>query len=122
MKATDFEYHHQTPVHQLIVGAAFLTYLLQPDDIVWWFVKDRPAPHALERTLFILAALLIGTGAVICTQARILQRENRRRYYLGEFLYAIGLGSLAPIAGFVVLVVGEGARILRLLKRDDLSP
>jgi hypothetical protein len=36
MKATDFEYHHATLVHQLIVGAAFFTYLLQADDIVWW--------------------------------------------------------------------------------------
>src|SRR5215472_5207047 len=122
MQVTDFEYRHPTLVHQLIVGAAFLTYLLQPDDIVWWFVKDRPSPHVPERILFMAATLLIGIGAAICTRARVLQGQRRRHYHLGEFLYAIGLGSLAPLSGFVVLVLGEGIRILRLLKRDGVSP
>lgn len=119
MKATEFEYRHPTLAHQLIVGAAFLTYLFQPDDIVWWFVEDRPSPHTLERTFFIVATLLIGVGAAICTRSRVLPGQKRQRYSFGEFLYAIGLGSLAPISGFVVLVVGEGVRILRLMKRDD---
>jgi len=55
MKATDFEYHHPTLVRQRIVGAAFLTFLFQADDIVWWFVKSRPSPHRLERASFIVA-------------------------------------------------------------------
>ena len=118
MRATDFEYRHQTLVHQLVVGAAFLAYVFQPDDVVWWLVKNRPAPHALERALFILATLLIAVGATVCTRTRASRRINRTRY-AGEFLYAIGLGSLAPISGFVVLVVGEGLRLLRLMGRDD---
>jgi hypothetical protein len=100
MKATDFEYNHPTLVHQLIVGAAFLTYLFQADDIVWWFVKNRPSPHTLERALFIVATLLIGIGAAICTRSHMLQGQRRRRYHVGEFLYVVGLGSLAPISGF----------------------
>ena len=66
MTATNFEYHHPTLVHQLIVGAAFLTYLFQADDSVWWFMKNRSSPHTLERALLI-ATLLIGIGAAICT-------------------------------------------------------
>jgi hypothetical protein len=69
MTATELVYRHQTFLHQMIVGAAFLTYLLQPDDIVWWLVKDRLAPHGLKRTLFVLATLLIAVGATICTKA-----------------------------------------------------
>jgi hypothetical protein len=38
MRATDFEYRHQTLVHQLVV-AAFLAYAFQPDDVVSWLVK-----------------------------------------------------------------------------------
>ena len=44
MKATDFECRHQTLVHQLIVGAAFLTYLIDREDVVWRFVKDSATP------------------------------------------------------------------------------
>jgi hypothetical protein len=33
MKATDFEYRHQRLIHNLIVAAAALTYLVQRGDI-----------------------------------------------------------------------------------------
>jgi hypothetical protein len=37
--------------------------------------------------------------------------------YIGEMSYAIGLGSLVPLPGFIVLVTGEALRILRLIRR-----
>lgn len=116
MAASDFEFRHQRLIHNLIVAAAVLTYLIQPDDIVWRLVKDRPEPHALERYIFILATLFIVAGAAICTAARAKGGGERRRYF-GDFVYAIGLGSLFPVAGFVVLVAGEGIRLLRLALR-----
>jgi len=130
MKATGFEYRHQTLVHQLIVGAAFLTYLVDRDDVVWRFVKDSAKPHMLERCVFIVATLLIAVGAGICTRARAYPRliSNSRRAtdhlldhprYAGEISYAIGLGSLAPLAGFLILVGGEGLRVFRLIRRID---
>lgn len=127
MQATDFEYHHQTFVHQLIVGAAFLTYLLERDDVVWRFVKDTAAPHHLERLAFIVATLFIAAGAAICTRARAYGRSRPR--YLGDVCYSIGLASLAPLAGFVILVAGETLRVMRLRRRvgghnpaEDLHP
>lgn len=122
-------------IHRCIVGAAFLTYLLDRDDIVWWFVKHTTAPHRLERSVFVIATMLIAVGAVICTGARAHGRPNRvatgephafldRSRYFGELCYAIGLGSLAPLAGFIILVAGEALRIFRLIgrltgRRDD---
>jgi hypothetical protein len=130
MKATDFEYRHQTLVHQLIVAAAFLTYLIQRDDVVWRFVKDSTAPRELERFLFALATLFIAFGAGVSTWARAYRRSESRetvgpyRYlrhprHLGDLFYAIGLGSLAPALGFIILVAGEGIRILRFIRRED---
>lgn len=40
-------------------------------------------------------------------------------WYLGEFIYAIGLGSLAPPWGFVILVLGEALRLTRLIGRES---
>jgi hypothetical protein len=120
MVASNFEFRHQRLIHNLIVGAAFLTYLFQPDDIVWRFVKGRPAPHTLERYFFLIATLLVIVGAGICTWARATDRA--RLQYAGDFIYAIGLGSLFPVAGFVILLCGEAVRLARLALHGDAPP
>jgi len=125
MKATEFEYRHQTLVHQFIVAVAFLTYFIERDDVVWRFVKDSVTPRELERAFFLIATILIAVGAVICTWARAhdssggLYRYFRYSRYLGELLYAIELGSLAPLTGFVILVAGESLRLSRLVLRES---
>lgn len=119
MVASDFEFRHERLIHTLIVGAAFLTYLTQRDDIVWRFVKNQPEPHALERRIFIVATLLILAGAAICTWGRGRTASGGSRRLIGDFIYAIGLGSLFPTTGFVVLVIGEGNRLLRLAMHVD---
>ncbi|HZD47241.1 MAG TPA: hypothetical protein VE178_00730 [Silvibacterium sp.] len=115
MRATNFEYRHQTLAHQFIVLLALLTYLIDPDDIVWRFVRGTSAPRLWERTLFIVATMLIAAAAALCTRARFFSRPR----YFGELLYAIGLGSLLPLPGFVILVAGESLRLLRLIRRDN---
>jgi hypothetical protein len=133
MKATDFEYRHQKLIHQCIVASAFLTYLIQRDDIVWQLVRNSASPHTLERSLFLFATLLIAAGAIIATSARVYPKPTsstgvgpyrylRHPLYFGELLYAVGLASLAPISGFVILVVGESLRVIRLMRREDDSP
>jgi hypothetical protein len=108
MKATDFEYRHQTLVHQFIVAAAFLTYFVDREDIIWRFVKDRSAPRGFERFFFIVATVFIVVGAAICTCARVYRRPEtaigmesyrhlHRSRYFGDLLYAIGLASLVPL-------------------------
>jgi hypothetical protein len=130
MKATDFEYRHQALIHQFLVAAAFLTYLIDRDDVVWRLVKDSTAPRDLERSLFTVATLFVALGAGICTWARAyrrpkgttsvgLHRHLRHPRHLGDLSYAIGLGSLAPLCGFVILVVGEALRVFRLIRLHD---
>jgi hypothetical protein len=130
MKATDFEYRHQTLVHQFIVAAALLTYFVDREDIVWRFVKDSSAPRGFERFFFIVATVFIVVGAAICTSARVCRRSEsaigtesyrhlHRSRYFGDLLYAIGLASLFPLWGFIILVAGETLRVLRLIQRED---
>lgn len=130
MKASDFEYRHQTLVHQFIVAAAFLTYFVDREDIVWRFAKDSSAPRGFERFCFIVATAFIVIGAAICTWARVYRRPEsatgmesyrqlHRLRYFGDLLYTIGLASLAPLWGFILLVAGETLRIFRLALRED---
>jgi hypothetical protein len=134
VKAIEFEERHPMLLHQLVVAVAFLTYLWDRDDVVWRFIKDNAANRVLEHTLFAIATLLVGGAAVICTRARVYGaapiggrrsgsfHSARNWRYFGDFLYAIGLASLLPLAGFVILVVGEAIRILRLMRsKDELS-
>jgi len=117
-------------LHQFVIAAAFLTYFVDPEDIVWRFIKNSPANRVLEHALFAVATILVGVGALVCTRARALGCEPvsgqeqafalggnwRRRLFVGEFLYAIGLASLAPLEGSLILIAGEGIRIGRLAR------
>jgi hypothetical protein len=133
LKATDFEYRHQTLVHQLIVGAAFVTYLVDREDIVWRLVKNTATPHVLERSIFIVATVFVAVGAGLCTRSHAYRKVHGTRSdhphsflhysrYLGDLSYAIGLGSLAPVPGFLILVGGEAFRTLRLARCIDSHP
>lgn len=134
VRATKFEERHAMLLHQFVVAVAFLTYLWDRNDVVWRFIKDNAANRVLEHALFAIATLLVGGAAIISTRARVYtdapigdrqsgsSHSARNWWYLGDFLYAIGLASLLPLAGFVILVVGEAIRILRLVRnKDELS-
>lgn len=136
MKATDFEVRHQTLLHVFVVGLAFLTYAFSRDDIVWLIVKHTPHYRLFERSLFSVAALLIGAAAATCTWARaypepdfagsssLIACDGPYRYlrypkHLGALLYGVGLGSLAPVPGFIILVAGDAFLVFRLICRTD---
>jgi hypothetical protein len=131
MRATDFEYHHPVLLHELIVIAAFCTYMADREDVVWRFIKQYPERRALEHAFFLAATLLIGAGAALCSWARasadpvaaparaISSRSFEHLQFLGEWLFAVGLASLAPLLGCIVLVVVEAIRLLRLMLRHN---
>lgn len=136
MRATKFEVRHQVLIHQLIIACAFLTYLFDRDDVVWKFVKGNASSRELERTAFLTATVVLGAAAGISTWASAYRNQDlmanskqsshtgpyryfRYPHYIGDLLYAIGLGSLAPVEGFVILLAGEAIRVLRLVLRED---
>jgi hypothetical protein len=136
MRATDFEYRHQTLLHLLTVGLAFLTYVVAPDDIVWALVKLHTTYQALlERLVFATGALMIVSAALLETWASAYRegvaanpsalrahsgagRYQQYPLYFGRILFALGLGQLAPALGAVILLAGEMVLILRLLARE----
>jgi hypothetical protein len=123
--ATQFEYRHQLFMHLCVVVAAWLTYLFDPVDIVWALVRHRPDARAWERLLFALATVLIGSGAALRTWAsaygagkgRSGSPRHHANYarYAGSLLFSIGLASLVPRPGFIILVAGETVLIFRLV-------
>jgi hypothetical protein len=126
MNASNLELRHRKLLHQLLVAAAFVTYLYDPDDIVWRFVKNSSASHQWERALFLAASIAIFAGAVLCTWSRAHRKAESNSSIapgsqvdgtqaLGEILYAVGLASLFPLSGFLILVIGETLRVVRLV-------
>jgi len=135
MRATDFEHRHQTLLHLLVVGLAFLTYAFQPDDIVWALVKHHTIYRTLlERIVFGIGALEILCSAALLTWANgyrlsasnadpLLASDGVYRRledltYVGRLLFALGIGLLAPISGTVILLAGEVALVVRLILRN----
>lgn len=137
MNATEFEFRDQTLLHLVVVGAAFATYLADPVDIVWAVVEHRPDARLLEHLCFASATVLIGAGAWLRTSAFASEpirlensesRENNERGegskrglglrpsgYIGSVLFSVGVASLAPLPGAVILVLGESVLALRLI-------
>lgn len=121
MKATDFEYRHQTLAHQVIGGAAFLA-LLDRDDVVWRLIKDSATPHRLERFIFIITTLLIATCGGNLQRGpapTAAKRQQGWRTPCLAFPSAVSrrtmlcprLGFSRSSWGFVLLVVGEALRV-----------
>jgi hypothetical protein len=129
LTAGRFERTHQVCMHWLIVGTACLTYLRDRDDVVWRFIKNRGAEiRPLEHATFLVATVLVAVGAYLCTFSRIGAKDspdwkphqrNRSHNYLGQSVYAVGLATLLPLAGFLILTTGEAARLIRLLIYND---
>ena len=92
--------------------------MVDREDVLWRLVKNTATPHALERFTFVVATIFIAVGVGFCTWAR----AHRRAQYFGDFSYALGLGSLAPVAGFLILVGGELLRVFRLARRVEDRP
>ena len=130
MGETDFEVRHPLLMRQAIILAAFATYLADRDDVIWRFIKQSAHRTALEHMLFLVATLLVGAGAAICTSALARSRDDdaavsqpkaRTPYIFGDWLYAVGLASWAPLAGCILLIAGESLRTLRLMLRPDAN-
>jgi hypothetical protein len=69
MKASAFEQRHAMALRLCIYAVAFSVYFFDRDDVVWRFIRYSASRRALEHCAFLIATLLIGLGAYLCTRA-----------------------------------------------------
>jgi hypothetical protein len=120
MKATGFEYRHQTLLHLLLVGLAVATYLANPDDVVWALVRGHYNRAILERMVFGAGAAMLLGSAVLETWASAYDARWAKR--LARVLLALGVGQLLPLPGLIVLLAGDTILIVRLYIREGADP
>jgi protein-S-isoprenylcysteine O-methyltransferase Ste14 len=135
MKATYFEYHHQTLLHLLLVGLAVATYFLDQDDIVWASVRHHTNSAFLEQVAFGVGTLILLICAALETWAsayplpavpsfgHVISCDGPYRYLqypllLSRLLFALVLGLLVPLPGTILLIGGEALLAFRLVVRD----
>ena len=116
----------------LIVRAALLlvglsTYLISPDDVVWRFIRSAPHARALEHALFGIATVILGFALLLKVKASA-HPKNRDSHgpshitaAIASILQAIGIGSLLPFSGFLLLVLGDVAVSLLLDDRHSTA-
>jgi hypothetical protein len=114
----------------LIVRAALLlvglsTYLIFPDDVVWLFIKTAPHARVWEHAFFGIAAAILGFALLLKVKAgahpenQDSRGPSRTVATVANLLQAIGIGSLLPLPGFLLLVLGDGALSLLLYGRHS---
>jgi hypothetical protein len=111
----------------VLLLAGLSTYLIDPDDVVWRFIKTSPQPRLLEHILFGTAAAILGLSLLLEVNASSprgsldARSTHLYRKALTSLLQAIGIGSLLPLPGFLLLVIGNTAAPLLLHRRGMLA-
>jgi hypothetical protein len=117
---------------RLIIRAALLlaglaTYLISPDDVVWHFIKAAPHARVLEHAFFSLAAALLGLALLLKLRLGA-DPENQHGHdrsrttaTVARSLEAIGIGSLLPLPGFLLLALGDLAASLLPDSRQPIA-
>ena len=88
----------------LLVSLA--TYAMSPDDVVWSLIKASPHDRWLEHLAFGFAAILLGTALCLKVQNSRAIKASSVQEKLADGLQFVGLGTLLPLPGFVLLVLG----------------
>jgi len=112
-RASGFELRHPWLLHNGLLLASVLTYGIDREDAVWRFIKAAPRARLLEHLSFGAAAILIALGIWLRTLAghrAFDSRSNETTGRWGGVFYAAGLGTLLPLSGFLLLVLGEFVR------------
>ena len=121
MKATLFEYRHQTLLHLLLVGLAVLSYLADPLDIVWAIVQHHSDSTFLERVVFGFGAAMLLVSAALETWTHAHPQAKQSFLRLSRILLASAVGLLLPVSGALLLLAGEAILVARLYLRDQES-
>jgi hypothetical protein len=114
-QASGFELRHPRLIHNCLLLASVLTYGIDREDAVWRFIKSAPHARLLEHLSFGAAAVLIALGIWLSSLAahRDFDSRSNEATGWGGVLYAAGIGTLLPLSGFLLFVIGEFLRIAR---------
>ena len=91
----------------VLLLAAVGTYLFSRDNVVWHFIKFSPRVRLLEHVAFGFAAFVLGVALLLKVQASSQRRMSAARNVMGNLLQALGIASLLPFPGFLLLVFGD---------------
>jgi hypothetical protein len=117
-QASGFELRHPWLLHNGLLLASLLTYGIDRKDVVWRFIEAAPHVRLLEHLSFGAAAVLIALAMWLSSRAAFRDLDSSgngstRSRRLGGVLYALALGTLFPLPGFLFFVLGEFVRISR---------
>ena len=105
-------------IRAALLTAGLFTYLISPDDVVWRFIKTARHARALEHAAFGIAAAFLGFALLLKVRLSA-HLENQSSHnpsletaIVANLMQAIGIGSLLPLPGFLLLVVGDAAASL----------
>ena len=115
-RASGFELRHPWLLHNGLLLASVLTYGIDREDAVWRFIKAAPRARLLEHLSFGSAAILIALGIWLSALAAHRAFDTRSDEAMGRWggvFYAAGLGTLFPLSGLLLFVLGEFVRIER---------
>jgi hypothetical protein len=96
-----------------LLGVGLSTYFSDPDDVVWRFVRAASHARALEHVCFGTAAAILGLALFLKMKASVdrtkqeIHDPSPTRGAAVSLLEAIGIGSLLPLPGFLLLVFGD---------------
>jgi hypothetical protein len=111
-------------VRAVLLLVAISTYLIFRDDVVWRFIKTAPHARVWEHALFGTAAVILGLALLLKVKASAHPENDgpsRIKATVASLLQAIGIGSLLPLPGFLLLVLGDGALSLLLYSRQSTA-
>lgn len=150
-RATEFEFKHRFWIFFALFWGSFALFRIDHSyvsvDLARWIAHHGAAmsPDQVGRYAWgfvALGALITGAAALIrsCATAylhsAVVQdtelhsdkivadgpyRHLRNPLYLGTFMCAVGLGTMASRAGFCTMVVGVGLFCLRLILREEAN-
>jgi hypothetical protein len=107
-------------VRAVLLLVCLSTYLISRDDVVWRFIRTAPHARALEHALFGIAAAILGFALLLKVKGGVHvenqdgRGSSRVTATIASVLQAIGIGSLLPLPGFLLLVLGNLAVSLLL--------
>jgi protein-S-isoprenylcysteine O-methyltransferase Ste14 len=145
MKATEFEFRNRFWLIGLLFWLAFFTYSFDHVAVAQAIANRLVGTgtikaDSLARIILAFGTTLVGCACLIRTWATAYLRAEvvhdprvhsdtlvadgpyrhvRNPLYLGNFLLAAGMGLLAPLSGFAILLAGMTIFVLRLIGREE---